>query len=588
VLELRLLGPVGVSVNGAPVRLSSPRQRALLARLGLAEGDPVRVEHLIADLWGALPPRSAHNALQVLVSGLRSTLGRGAVLTGVQAYRLAEGAVVDAALFRDGVRRGLAASADGDPAAALRNLEGALMLWRSAALDGCDEVPFVETERAALEELYLAAAEHHAAARLVLGDPSGAVADLGMLVREHPQHEGLLAQLVLALGAAGRQVDALALFERARRDLVEQYGVEPGAQLRTAQERVLRGELPAQHHRRPAPLRLGLPELPPPLLGRDAETAALEAAVADPAVRLVTVLGLPGVGKTRLAESLVEAHPDRAALVPLAGVHRGEEVPGVVLARLGIDAGGADPAAALVDRFSDDERNLLLVLDGADHVDGIAVAIERMLRAVPSLTVVAASRTPLRLPAEHRLRIEGLAVRNERGSPGPAAALLLERIRRMDVGVRLSQADRDDAVAIAELCGGVPLALELAAQRAAVLGLPEVRRQLAWSLEVLTGPHGTGGRRSSMAEALLSAVGTLRPETAHTLRVIAGSPDPVPMDAARAMARLDALTVAEHVEELLDHGLLVPSTTDSGRRFALAPIVRRLFAPALREPVGVR
>lgn len=585
-LELRLLGPVGASVDGSAVRLGTPRQRALLARLGLAEGEPVRVHQLLGDLWGDEPPRSAHNAVQVLISGLRAVLGRDAVVTGQQAYGLAGNAVVDATLFRSGVRRGLAASASGDAAGALRILEEVLMLWRGTPLDGCEELPFVETERAVLEDLYLAAAERHAAARLDLGDPTGAAADLTMLVREHPHHEGLLAALVLALGASGRQVDALAVYDRARHELIEQYGVEPGAQLRAAQERVLHGDLPARHRSRPAPLRLGLPDLPPPLLGREAEAAALEACVADPAARLVTVLGLPGVGKTRLASGLVEAHPDRAALAPLRGLERADQVSPTIADRLGIDCGGANPTEVLLERFSRDERPLMLVLDDVEHVEGIGRVVQRMLREVPGLTVVATSRVPLRLPAEYLLRLEGLAVRGDDGRHGPAVTLLLDRIRRLDVGVRLTDDEVEDAIGVAELCGGVPLALELAALRAAVLGLGEVRRRLAWSLEVLTGPHADG-RSASMADALLAVMAALRPGTARTLTALTALTEPFPFDAVPPAAGLDAQEAAEHVEELLDHGLLVRRPAEGRRCFALAPIVRRLLAPALREPAGV-
>ena len=240
-LELRLLGEMQVRLDGAEVSVASGRQRLLLARLALAEGRFVPASQLIDEIWEDRPPGSATNALQVYISGLRKLLGPAAVRTSGRAYALDDAAAVDVMRFREEVSAGLRAAG---AAAASDWLDRGLSRWAGLPCTDLDEVGFVSTARTGLIDLYLSAVEVRAALRIGQGAAAQVLPELRALAREHPFREGIHAQLILALAASGRQVEALAVFDNVRDQLAEEFGVDPGQALRGAQTAVLRSDLP--------------------------------------------------------------------------------------------------------------------------------------------------------------------------------------------------------------------------------------------------------------------------------------------------------------------------------------------------------
>lgn len=237
-LDLHLLGPVTATVDGRPIPLGATKQRAVLAMLALRPNATVSVDRLVDGLWGEDPPRSAPKMVQLYVSQLRRQLpdDDAQILTHGRGYelRVREDAV-DASRFERLVERAGRNEHVADDAA-----QEALALWNGSPLADVATEPFAAAEIGRLEELWLTAAELAVERDLAAGRDQEALARLERLVAEHPLRERLHAQRMLALYRSGRQAEALEAYAAARRRLVDEVGVEPGAELRELQARILR------------------------------------------------------------------------------------------------------------------------------------------------------------------------------------------------------------------------------------------------------------------------------------------------------------------------------------------------------------
>ena len=234
-MEFRVLGPLEVLDEGRQLPLGGAKQRALLALLLLQPNRIVSRDRLIDELWEADPPETARTALQVHVSQLRKSLGRDRIVTQAPGYLVrVEPGELDLELFEELVR-GVDRYDAGRAAQALRD---ALALWRGPPLGDLDG-SFADAERARLHEQRLLALEQRIDAELELGLHAELVPELEALVRANPLREHLQAQLMLALYRCGRQADALAVYRRGRRQLAEELGLEPGAELRRLEKAIL-------------------------------------------------------------------------------------------------------------------------------------------------------------------------------------------------------------------------------------------------------------------------------------------------------------------------------------------------------------
>jgi DNA-binding SARP family transcriptional activator len=288
VLEFRILGPLEVLDEGTPVTLSGRNQRAVLTLLLLRANEPVSAERLVDQLWGEHPPRTATTSLQNTVSQLRKLLGHDLLQTRPTGYSLdLNGHRLDLQLFETLLREARAA----DLAERVKLLRDALALWRGPALSDSELEEFAQPEIHRLEELRLGALEERIAAELELGADAELVSELETLVSKHPLRERPRTQLMLALYRSGRQADALSTYHDARRNLVDELGIEPGPELQALYRSILRQE------------RTLVSAAAPPLEDHfDEVVRALSAG------RLVPVLGpgASGVGAHELAALLAE------------------------------------------------------------------------------------------------------------------------------------------------------------------------------------------------------------------------------------------------------------------------------------------
>ncbi len=255
------------------------------------------------------------------------------------------------------------------PAASAETLREALALWRGAPLGDLGEAPFATTERVHLEELHLTALEARIGADLALGRHAELVHELETLVAHHPYRERLRRELMLALYRSGRQAEALETYQRGRRTLVDDLGIEPGAELQELERAILRQDaalaLPT------ARATSNIPAALTPLVGRRLELAALTSLVRSGEARLLTLTGPGGTGKTRLALEgaweLLSDFRDGVCFVDLSPIDDAELVATQILAALGADE---QPGRPIVETLKETLRGqeLLLLLDNFEHV----------------------------------------------------------------------------------------------------------------------------------------------------------------------------------------------------------------------------
>ncbi|MGH3758271.1 AfsR/SARP family transcriptional regulator [Actinophytocola sp.] len=244
-MRLHILGPMEVhDARGAPVEVTGVKRRALLASLVVCAGRTLSTGRLVAELWGERPPANAANALQAQMRRLRKVIEQACgepdrIVTRPPGYALTLYAgESDAVEFveRVGSARALAAA---EPARAVAPLRAALALWRGPALEDAALGDVCTAEAAALDEHRLAALETLYEASLRAGRHAEVVGELAETSADHPLRERFYEQLMVALARGGRRSDALAVYDRARRRLRCDLGVEPGPVLRARMRSIL-------------------------------------------------------------------------------------------------------------------------------------------------------------------------------------------------------------------------------------------------------------------------------------------------------------------------------------------------------------
>ena len=460
-MDFRILGPVQVVAGPGAVDLASGRQTALLSRLLIAGDEVVSRDRLIDALWGERPPPSAANALQVHVHALRRALGPERIVLEGPGYRLClEPGELDLERFDLLAARGRSELERGDAEAAAASFCEALELWRGPAYEDVRYEAFAQAEAARLEELRLAALEDRIEADLALGRHRDLVPELEALVSEHGSRERLCGQLMLALYRSDRQEAALEAFRRARQAMQDELGLEPGPKLQELQQAILRHDPALAVEPSDVRTRRHLPAPETPLVGRGAEVAELTELLRS-GVRLVTLTGAGGIGKTRLAlrvgHELAEAFADGVYFVDLSHLTDPELVPGAIAGGLGLAMQRDEPPAAAVEAFLGGRQTLLL-LDNFEVVDAAAPLVSQLLRAAPGLVVLATSRTSLRLSGEHQYRVEPLSLADAR-------RLFVARAGAVAPSFRRPSEESDEVARLCERLDCLPLAIELAAAR---------------------------------------------------------------------------------------------------------------------------
>jgi predicted ATPase/DNA-binding SARP family transcriptional activator len=571
-VDVKLLGPLDVRVPGGTVQFEGAKQRTLFTALALRAPEPVSVDELVEALWADAPPGDGVQALQKQVSRLRQRLGATLPIErGAAGYALGlDRAAIDAHRFEELLRQARAALEAGRHDGAREDLEAALALWRGPPLAEHRFEPFAQAEIGRLEELRMEAMEERIAAELAGGRDADLVGELRALVADHPLRERLRGHLMLALYRSGRQAEALEVMREGRRMLVDELGIEPGPELRRLEGMILAHD-PDLAPDRPAPSQpAALPAAIDDLVGREGELAEITGMLTKPGTRLLTLVGTGGVGKTRLAleaaRHVAERFAGGAVLVDLDGVDDPRLLASEVAAALGVVAATADE---LREQLARAHRAVptLLVLDGFERFVDHAGEVARLLAAVESLTVLATSRAPLRLSGEHVYSVHPLA-------PPNAAALFTARAGAARAGWAPAEDDRELVEAICARLDGLPLAIELAADRVRLLPLPALLARLERRLELLTeGARDRPPRQRSLRATLEWSWEVLDEEERRLLCLLTVFEGGAALDAVSEVCgdgRVDAVLSA-----LLDKtSLLRTDVRDEEPRFAMLDTIR--------------
>ena len=498
-VQFGLLGSLEARWKGEPLPLGGAKQRALLARLLVEARTIVSTDRLIDDLWGEQPPEQALHTVQVFVSRLRKALGPDVILTRAPGYLLeVPGDLIDAERFITLAVEAKRELGAGRPQEAAERFEQAFALWRGRPLADFAYQAWALEHAERLEEFRLSGLEQWTDARLALGRHSELVGELEQLVATHPVRERFRAQLMLALYRSGRQAEALDAYTRAREALVEQLGIDPSPQLQTLYRQLLNQDAslaaPAQG---PSITVHNLPAPPNALIGRERELAELEDLLERPDVRLVTLTGAGGSGKTRvgleLARRLLSRFPDGVFFVELAAITDPELFAMTLAQALGVREQPPQPIDETLARNLR-ERQVLLVLDNFEQLLSAAPQLATLLARCEYLCALVTSRAALHLAFEHEYPVQPLGLPNmdqfpefEQLSQSEAVALFEARARAVKPDFAVT---RQNGASIAEICvrlDGLPLALELAATRVRALTPEAILARLGERLRLLTG-----------------------------------------------------------------------------------------------------
>jgi predicted ATPase/DNA-binding SARP family transcriptional activator len=617
-IRVGILGPLEVrDADGQQLPVGGSRLRSLLIRLAITDGRAVPVDQLTEDLWSGDGPADAPNAVQALVSRLRGVAGRDIVAHGPAGYRLAiPSGDIDAVAFEKLVADGRARLADGNHGPAADALRVALALWRGPALADVADAAFAAGTIARLSELRLAATEDRIDADLALGRGAELVPEVEELVAGHPLRERLRGQLMRALQVAGRQADALRVFEDTRQRLASELGVDPSPALSAVHLAVLRGELPAAE----PPVGDGAPaadgaaagptwshgSLPAQLtsfVGRDDELDRLGRMLGE--TRLITLTGPGGAGKTRLSVEagarVADQVRDGVWFVPLSPVRDAAEVPSAVLTAMGANVGSAlSPAEAA--RLAAMEpldwltqilvaRSLLLVLDNCEHVlDAVARLAGRVLAHAPGVRILATSREPIGLTGETIFPVPSLPLPAEdadasQAAGSPAVRLFADRAAAVRPGFRVDAETAASVVRICRALDGIPLAIELAAARVRALTPVQVADRLDDRFALLSVGTRNALPRHQTLRAIVDWSWELLDDVERMvlrrLSVFSGGAAP---DSAEQVCALDTErdAVVDVIASLVDKSL-VTAVGEREVRYRLLETVRAYAAERLAE-----
>ena len=483
----RILGPLEVRTGQGWAKIGAAKQRSVLATLLLRPGQPVPTEVLIDEVWPGKPPAKAANLVSVYVHHLRRRIGDAdgkVLITRAPGYQVVLGpGELDADQFAGLVTEGRRALASGAPDRAVDLLTEALELWRGPALADVLATSLVAAEADRLGQSRIEALELRAEASLACGRFAEVLPEVRRLLADHPLQEKLWALQIRALYGAGRQAEALEVYEQARNKIADELGVDPGAELRQLYHQILNAEdvqavIPAARAElAPGPVPAQLPADIRDFTGRSGKVEQLHELLAGAdgedspgAVRVVLVVGSGGLGKTALAvhaaHLLASRFPDGQLYANLLGATQpvaAAEVLARFLRDLGMEGhriplGEEERAAHFRTRLAG--KQVLIVLDDARD----AAQVQPLLPGSASCAVLVTARGTLpELVGSEVIDLDVL--------PRPEARALFGVV----AGEERVAAEPAATEAVLKACAGLPLAIRIAGARLARRGGGTVR-----------------------------------------------------------------------------------------------------------------
>ena len=517
-VELQLLGPVRVAIDGKQhTRFRTQKVLALLIYLAVhGRGEVVLREQLQTLLWPDILPKSAQANLRQTLYALRR-LGKAEAESLVLSTRsgIQLNPAIDLVVDGDVLERARHGSV-ADKVAALK-------LYRAPFLEGfyiADANPFSEwvlARRAYYQHLYMELAEAAGNNLLAGGRHREAEALAHRQLEINDQHEPAYRLLMTALFLAGRRSEALFQYERCREILERELNVKPSRETQRLRDEIARDEegaghvqvppaqddqplsAPESHHSEYVPN--NLPARTIPFVGRQQEIAVVSQQLLDDSVKLMTILGPGGNGKSRLAiavgESLLQSNAgqqrfaDGIYFVSLVAVNDPDDLPSVIAAAL--DLKFVDSARSAFNQLADylSDKSMLFILDNFEQLAHDSTFLSQIIEQAPQATFLTTSRVRLNLVAEKLFKISGLAERESAaGEENEAVALFLDRARFLRPGYEPDDEALKAIIAICRLVQGMPLAIILAAGWLDTLSPAEIAEEIRRDLDFLESEFG--------------------------------------------------------------------------------------------------
>jgi predicted ATPase/DNA-binding SARP family transcriptional activator len=550
-----------------------------VVRLALEAGAPVSAERLVEELWAGDAAQTQRNTLQSKIAMLRRALGPTAIVSRDGGYALAvDASQVDALVALRQATTAVRLRDLGDAEGAADVCASTLALFGGPGLEAAGDAEWADVHRTRIEEAHSVLLEIHFWARLQLGDVGAVIGELEAAVAAYPYQESLWELLITALYRAGRQADALATYQRVRRNLADDLGLDPGPQLQRLEQRILAQDVSVEPLARDVALPpLGnLPSMSAGLIGRETEVAALAELLDHD--RLVEIVGPGGIGKTAVALE-VGRHltmPGGVWLARLETAVTAADVVDVLVAALN----GPGGEAALFERFKG--TSAVVILDNCEHVvdaaSGLAV---RLLDYAPQLRVLCTSQIPLGIDGERLVELAPLV-------QSDAVELFMRRAQRL---AEPSSAADEIVAGLCRSLDGLPLAIELAAARTRTLTVEEITRRLEDRFTVLNDPTSRRPeRRRSLRSTIQWSYELLFPDDQRGLWALATFAGGAPLPAVEYVLEslgVPAATAIDVVDRLVSRSLVTVDEQDAGptvgTRYRLLDSIRAYALEAMEE-----
>ncbi|MFN2293019.1 MAG: ATP-binding protein [Candidatus Promineifilaceae bacterium] len=405
------------------------------------------------------------------------------------------------------------------------------------------------------------------------GQKNSALQHAQQLLRQMPWNEEAHREVMELLALNGRRSEALMQFERCKKALHDELGLEPSAETKALYERIKR----TTHFSKD-----NIPAVVTPLIGREGELNALTGLLADPGVRLVTITGLGGMGKTRLALDIAWRHTggqyqDGVTFVQLAGLESAEFLVQAIAQALHLPLSAGDKNSAtsqLLDYLK--PKTALLVLDNCEHLlDGMVIAND-ILEAAPQVQILATSRERLRLRAEYQFPLQGLT--HDDHMNHPAADMFQSTAQRINPGFEVTESNTTYINRLCYLVDGLPLALELAASSLDGDTLMTLVGEIERNLDVLSSDfRDIPPRHRSLRVVLESTWSRLTEQTRQVFAALAVFRGSFSADAAREVTG----AAPDLLRQLVGQSLL--QFEQEGDRYQLHEMLRQFTAEKLAE-----
>ncbi len=589
-MRIRLLGGFAVELDGRDVGAKAWRlrkARTVVKLLALARDQRLHRDRLMAALWPDRDPISAANNLHQALHVARRALAGDGPSDGLLELRDDVVVLLADRLVDVDVRRFEQLAARAITGGDLADLRAAVSVYTGDLLPEDRFEDWAAGPREEIRQSFCDLLVELSNAADAGGRGAEALDALQRALATDPLHEGAARALMRHYAAAGRRSEALSRYERLRSDLRAVYGTDPDPETRQLYRDLLTGSTEVAQPPAAGSPRHNLAATLSSFVGREREMADVQRLLGR--ARLLTLTGVGGAGKTRLAEELawqlVDSYPDGVWVAYLVPVADPGLVADTVAAALGFDpAAGSDPLRTLVARLA--PRTLLLVLDNCEHqLATCADLASAVLRSCPNVTVLTTSREPLHVAGEITFRVPSLELPDPDDTTHPdrlanlaSVRLFVDRARDVRPGFVL---DPGNAASISEICrrlDGMPLALELAAARVSHLEPAEIAQRLGEALPLL-GRRGEVTRHATLRAALEWSHDLLSDDERVLLRRLAVFAGGFSLDSAEQVCADELLPRADVLDclgRIVDKSIVQVERSGDRSRYRLLETIRQL------------